>query len=250
MAEGTMLDAIVKFLMGRFGQESIMRWGLVLSVILILAVVYSFFIKETSSSFEKYYEFKLARCNEAALATARIATSDDEKVLREALTQFDELYYGQLVIFEGRKLETAMIEFRGLLTTTSASPSAPSASPAAPSASPNTSAEQKIAAARQAANASPTTPEEQKIAAARQAANGSSTTTSKEANAESEKSIQKDQRILYEAFRENRNDANKATQLRQAALRVSAACYLEVTPSLLAAMLERLIPWPREKYTQ
>jgi hypothetical protein len=76
----------------------------------------------------------------------------------------------------------------------------------------------------------------------------SPTTKNEEANAKNEKPIQKDQRILYEAFRANRDDANKATQLRLAALRVSAACYLEVTPSLLDAMLERLIPWPREKY--
>jgi hypothetical protein len=199
MAEETMLDAILKFLTGRFGQESIMRWGLVLSIILILAVVYSFFIKETSGSFEKYYEFKLERCDEVALATAQIATSDDEKVLREALARFDELYYGQLVIFEGRKLETAMIDFRDLLTTTSASPSVTSSS----SITKNEDAKAKNDEDAKAKN--------------------------EDANAKNKKPIEKDRNILYEAFRANRDDT-KAAQLRQAALRVSAACYLEVTP--------------------
>jgi hypothetical protein len=224
MAEGTMLDAILKFLTGRFGQESIMRWGLVLSIILILAVVYSFFIKETSGSFEKYYEFKLERCDEVALATAQIATSDDEKVLREALARFDELYYGQLVIFEGRKLETAMIDFRDLLTTTSASPSVTSSS----SITKNEDAKAKNEGAKAKND------EDAKA-------------KNEDANAKNKKPIEKDRNILYEAFRANRDDT-KAAQLRQAALRVSAACYLEVTPSLLDAMLERLTPWPREKY--
>jgi len=58
----------------------------------------------------------------------------------------------------------------------------------------------------------------------------------------------KDRDIVYSDVVTKKHDAAFGAQLRQAALRVSAACYLEVTPSLFAAMIERLVPWLRAKY--
>lgn len=107
-----MLDMIIEFLKGRFGERRVMRWGLVGTIILLVGVVYVFFTQELSNSFDKYYEYKLDRCKDASQTTAQIASSDDDTTLKKAIARFDELYYGELVIFEGRGLEKAMVNFR------------------------------------------------------------------------------------------------------------------------------------------
>jgi hypothetical protein len=88
----TVLDAIIEFLKGRFGENNLMRWGMAGSLILAMLAVYVFFIKESAYTFDKYYDYKLSRCADAALTTAQIANSDDEKVIRNAIRRFDELY--------------------------------------------------------------------------------------------------------------------------------------------------------------
>jgi hypothetical protein len=168
-----MLDVIVEFLKDRFGEKRIMRWGLAASIILLVAVVYVFFVKELSTTLDKYYEYKLEKCKDAALTTAQIASSHDETILKHAISRFDELYYGELVLFEGKSLEKAMVEFRSLFGP-------------------------------------------------------------------------KDIDIAYEDFLNKRKE--NPVSFRRGALHVSDSCYQEVTPSLFSAIIDRLIPRPRQKY--
>jgi hypothetical protein len=110
-----MLDAITKFLTGRFGERAVMRWGLLSAMVLAAVGVYAFFIKETSNTFDKYYELKLRECTDASLTVAQIANTESDTTLKSALDRFDELYYGELVLFEEPGLEGEMVKFRLLL---------------------------------------------------------------------------------------------------------------------------------------
>jgi hypothetical protein len=84
-------------------------------ILLGFGAFYVFFIKQSSASFDKYYEYKLSKCADAALTVAQIANSDDEETLKRALRRFDELYYGELVLFEGTRLEGQMVKLRQML---------------------------------------------------------------------------------------------------------------------------------------
>ena len=50
---------------------------------------------------------------DAARAAATIATSKDIKRLKDARDRFEELYWGELVVVEDRRVELAMISFYG-----------------------------------------------------------------------------------------------------------------------------------------
>jgi hypothetical protein len=164
-----MLDKLIDLL----GPAFVAKWGLVLVAILVLALLYGFFIKESGASFNKYYEYKLEKCATAALTAAQIANSDNEGVLQTAISRFDELYYGELVLFEKKGLEGEMVKFRGML-------------------------------------------------------------------GQEGKGL--DQKLDYEFIRTKRDQSPGL--FRQAALRLSAACRYEVTPSWLGAIIDRLtFPW-------
>ena len=111
-----MFDAIAAFLKVQFGELAAIKIGLWVSLILALATIYGFFFKETANAYEKYYAYKLEKCADAVLTTARIANlrDDADEELRSALTRFDELYYGHLILFEGRNLASEMVRFRAL----------------------------------------------------------------------------------------------------------------------------------------
>jgi hypothetical protein len=168
-----MLGKIVDLLKAYFGESTFIRWTLVLVVILALISLYGFFVKESGSSFNKYYEYKLEKCARAALTAAQIGNSDDEETLREALRHFDELYYGELVLFEKSGLEKEMVAFRRML---------------------------------------------------------------------GQDSEDLDQNLDYRRFRAKRDEF--PSRFKQAALRLSAACRYEVTPSWISAIIDRLtFPW-------
>jgi hypothetical protein len=93
-----------------------MRWGLWCAIILAGTAVYTFFIKEAADTFDKFYEFKLAKCTDAARTVAQLATDTNPDELTEAAQRFDQLYYGELALFEGAELDHAMVQMRFLLT--------------------------------------------------------------------------------------------------------------------------------------
>ena len=107
-----MLDGIANFLKNSMGPEAAIKFGLWVSIILVFAAIYAFFFKETASVYQTYYEYKLRICADAALTVALIANVNEPKALGDALRRFDELYYGQLILFESRNLASQMVAFR------------------------------------------------------------------------------------------------------------------------------------------
>jgi hypothetical protein len=107
-----MLDGIVAFLKSKFGERAVILFGFWSGVVLIVVTIYTFAIRETSATFDKYYAFKLEKCADAALTVARISNATDLDTLRKALARFDELYYGELMLFEGSELAAQMVRYR------------------------------------------------------------------------------------------------------------------------------------------
>jgi hypothetical protein len=85
------------------------------SIIVVIAVVYAFFFKQLSSRFDAYYKEKLDACKITAEIVATIANTDDLDTLKAAIKNFDDLYYGKLVLIEGIRLGNAMVSLRNLL---------------------------------------------------------------------------------------------------------------------------------------
>jgi hypothetical protein len=117
------LDRIIAYLKDRFGERTVTLFGFWASIIIVVAVVYSFFIKEVSHSFDLYYDLKLEKCKEVSKLVAQLATSRDPAILQMATVRFDELYYGELVLFEGRELESTMVNFRKQIASSEQKPS-------------------------------------------------------------------------------------------------------------------------------
>jgi hypothetical protein len=90
-------------------------WGLVGVVAIAVLAAVVFILQQTSATYERFSEFKLKTCTDAARASAQIANSNETETLSMALRRFDELYYGELVLFESDELAKAMINFRLLL---------------------------------------------------------------------------------------------------------------------------------------
>jgi hypothetical protein len=102
---------ILEWLESHFGAGPIV---LVLAAV-ALWVVYKFFVQSVQNAAQKYYEFKLELCQEAANISAKISTSNDPNEIRKSVARFDELYWGDLVLVEDVRLEIAMVEFRKLI---------------------------------------------------------------------------------------------------------------------------------------
>jgi hypothetical protein len=84
-------------------------------VIVLIALVYAFFFKQLSNRFDAYYKEKLDACKHAVKTVATIANTDDVEALKVAIKEFDDLYYGRLVLFEGIRLGSAMVAMRNLM---------------------------------------------------------------------------------------------------------------------------------------
>jgi hypothetical protein len=170
---GSMLDGIVSYLKERFGERTVTMFGFWSSIIIIIAVLYGFFVKQLSNSSDKYYEFKLAECKDATKTVAQMASNGDQEYVAPAIHRFDEFYYGELVLFESPALEKQMVKFRTLF-------------------------------------------------------------------------VPQDKDLTYEMV--HTATAADGAKIRQAALKVSAACYDEIRPSLVYWMMDQIRP-PRTKLT-
>jgi hypothetical protein len=109
-----MFDGVAAYLKLHFGELAAIKFGLWISIVLAFAAIYGFFFNETAGTYQSYYEYKLEKCADAALTAARIANSNYDDGLPQALARFDELYYGQLILFESRELAGQMVRFRAL----------------------------------------------------------------------------------------------------------------------------------------
>jgi hypothetical protein len=58
------------------------------------------------------FQHQAALYFDATRAAGVLATSHDSKVLADARQRFDQLYWGELVVVEDRRVELAMISFR------------------------------------------------------------------------------------------------------------------------------------------
>jgi hypothetical protein len=78
-------------------------------------VVYKFFVEGIKNATQKYYDLKVELYQEIARITATIATSEKAEDIRVAAAQFEQLFWGKLVLVEDRALESAMVKFRQLI---------------------------------------------------------------------------------------------------------------------------------------
>jgi hypothetical protein len=78
-------------------------------------VVYKFFVEGIQNATQKYYDLKLDLYKEIVKITATIATSKNKEEIDTAALQFEELYWGRLVLVEDAALESAMVAYRRLI---------------------------------------------------------------------------------------------------------------------------------------
>jgi hypothetical protein len=109
------MDWVFNELRALFGDRPSAILGLIAIFVAAIWIVYVFFAKNTRDPAQKYYELKLSLSVEAARIAAQIATSNSDKVVRQAALRFDELYFGELVLIEDEKLERAMVVYRKLI---------------------------------------------------------------------------------------------------------------------------------------
>ena len=79
-------------------------------------VVYKFFVEGIQNATQKYYDLKLELYKEIVKVTATIATSKNKEEIAAAARQFDELYWGRLVLVEDTAVESAMVAYRHLIS--------------------------------------------------------------------------------------------------------------------------------------
>jgi hypothetical protein len=106
---------VIDLLKTFFGERTV-AWLVLLGLTIpVVWVVYTFFVSGLQNSNQRYYDLKLELYKEITIAAATIATSMDETKIRNAAFNFDELYWGRLVLVEDTAVEAAMVKFRGLI---------------------------------------------------------------------------------------------------------------------------------------
>jgi hypothetical protein len=88
---------------------------LVVSVFLVALLIWNIFNllwSGTRHVNDQFYDTALNLCSEASKVAASIATNPTAKDVSEKIARFEELFWGQLVVIEDPKVESAMVRFR------------------------------------------------------------------------------------------------------------------------------------------
>ena len=110
-----MFETILERLRKRIGDTAVVVLLIVGFVVTIVWFLYTFVLGQNESSRVVYYGRMLATCEDISRAAGRIATAGPDDDFQEALSTFQTMKYGQLRLFESKRLERAMVAFRGRL---------------------------------------------------------------------------------------------------------------------------------------
>ena len=111
-----MIEYLFELLRSKLSKKGVVFFALIGIVATTSWIAYTFFTDNTKHSFDTYYDLKSNLCVRAVDSTAKMATSNDPNEIKKAAAEFDELYWGKLVLIEDKVLEGAMVEYRKLIS--------------------------------------------------------------------------------------------------------------------------------------
>lgn len=105
-------ESILEALRKRIGDTAVVTILIVGFVVTISWVLYTFFIGQSQSNREAYYQHTLAACEDITKTVGRLVTAGPDEDLSQEVRRFEEMKYGELRLFESKELERAMVRFR------------------------------------------------------------------------------------------------------------------------------------------
>ena len=107
-----MAERILELLIKYVGAPLALAFGLVI-VIAGAGFAYAQFAGNITLSLKKpFLEKQLDYCIQAANAVAVVSTAEDTEIRSKKVSEFYQLYYGPLVLFENESVAGAMVAFR------------------------------------------------------------------------------------------------------------------------------------------
>ena len=94
-----MLEKLLEVLRAHVGDKVVVIFSILGFLLSLFWFLYTFVLGESQSARNQYYSETLAICRETADTAARLATAGDDENVGTAASRFDELYFGELILF-------------------------------------------------------------------------------------------------------------------------------------------------------